>query len=276
VIRRIRFFSAIVAALIVSTAIAAEIRVATLNCLLLFDPQVEHRGKVDDEQRMSPQQYDAKLTNLASLLKGFQAVGLQETGGKAEIVALAARSGMAWAWTQGNDTATGEEVGFLYNLPSWKVASRGRVPELDRIVSKHLLVEATTGNHRILFLVVHLLRPIGNQLPKHKNQLAAIGGWMAKIHATDPRAVVVVMGDTNSTLVENGSTLFGSGTEAGERIRFAGTHLTNKPVDRLVLLGPATWDKVEIRKPPYGTRPAAPLRRVWTDHYLLGAELRLP
>jgi hypothetical protein len=97
-----------------------------------------------------------------------------------------------------------------------------------------------------------------------------------KNHAIDPRAVIVVLGDTNATLVENGATIFGPGTEAGEKLKFAGTHLTNKPFDRLVLLGPGAWENVELRKPPYGTRPAAPLRRIWTDHFLLGAELRVP
>jgi hypothetical protein len=274
VIQRARLLFAIV--LLIATAAAGEIRVATLNCLLLFDPKIDHAGKVDDEERMTPEQYEAKLSNLATLLKGYQAIGLQETGGGTEIAALAKRAGMQWEWTRGADTATGEEVGFLYSLPDWKVASRGRVPELDRVVSKHLLVEATSNSQHVLFLVVHLIRPIGNQLPKHKNQLAAIGGWMTKVHAADSRALIVVMGDTNSTLVENGVSLFGVGNEAGEKIRFAGTHLTNKPFDRLVLLGPGAWTNVELRKPPYGNRPAAALKRVWTDHYFLGAELHWP
>jgi hypothetical protein len=274
VIQRARLLLALV--LLIATAAAGEIRVATLNCLLLFDPKIDHPGKVDDQERMTPEQYEAKLSNLATLIKGYRAVGLQETGGGTEIAALAKLAGMQWAWTKGTDTATGEEVGFLFSLPDWKVTSRGRVPELDRVVSKHLLVEATLNSQHVLFLVVHLIRPIGNQLPKHKNQLAAVGSWMTKVHAIDPRTLIVVMGDTNSTLVESGVSLFGAGSEAGEKIRFAGTHLTNKPFDRLVLLGPGTWSGVELRKPPYGVRPAAPIRRVWTDHYLLGAELRWP
>ena len=36
-----------------TVSVAAEIKVATLNCFLLFDPRIEHRGKLDDEQRMS-------------------------------------------------------------------------------------------------------------------------------------------------------------------------------------------------------------------------------
>lgn len=254
---------------------AAELRVATLNCFLLFDPRIEHRGKVDNAERMTPAQYQEKLSNLASLLKGYQVVGLQETGGRAEIAALAERAGLQWLWTPGNDTATGEEVGLLYQLPGWTVNSRGRVPELERLLSKHLLVEARQASHRVLFLVIHLLRPIGNQSIRHQQQLAAIGEWMRAQAAADHRTTIVVLGDTNSTLTERGTSLFGLGLEAGEKIGFRATHLAAKAFDRLVLLGPASWREVEVRVPPYGSRPAAPLKRVWTDHYLLGADLVL-
>jgi hypothetical protein len=262
-----------VALLLATVVHAAELRVATLNCFLLFDPRLDHRGKVDDEERMTLGQYQEKLTNLSTLLRGYQAVGVQETGGQVELAALAERAGMRWLWERGNDTATGQEVGFLYQLPGWTVASRGRVRELDRLVSKHLLVEARQGAHRVLFLVIHLLRPIGNQSIKHKQQVAAIGDWMRAQAAADAKTAIVVLGDTNSTLTERGTSLFGLGLEAGEKIGFRATHLAAKAFDRLVLLGPASWRAVEVRTPPYGSRPAAALKRVWSDHYLLGAEL---
>jgi hypothetical protein len=123
-------------------ALAADIKVGTLNAYLLFNPSIDHRGKVDDANRMTADQYRTKLANLASLTKGYQIVALQETGGRAEITALATASGMSWIWTKGNDTATGQEVGILHNLPGWKVTSKGRVTELDRVVSKHVLVQA--------------------------------------------------------------------------------------------------------------------------------------
>ena len=98
-------------------SVAAEIKVATLNCFLLFDPRIDHRGKLDDEQRMSLAQYNEKLGNLASLMRGYDVVGIQETGGRAEVDALAAKAGMKGLWAKGNDTATGQEVGLLYKLP---------------------------------------------------------------------------------------------------------------------------------------------------------------
>ena len=87
---------------------------------------------------------------------------------------------------------------------------------MDRLVSKHLLVDAKKGTHRVLFLVVHLLRPMGSQVARHKQQLAGIGTWMNQQTTADPKAAVVVLGDTNSTLTEKGASLFGMGVEAGD------------------------------------------------------------
>ena len=97
-----RFIFSVLASLVLAAAaLAAEVRIATQNCFLLFDPAIDHRGKVDDEQRMTSSQYATKLGNLASMLKGFDVVAIQETGGQAEISALAARSGLSWLWTKG-------------------------------------------------------------------------------------------------------------------------------------------------------------------------------
>jgi hypothetical protein len=253
---------------------AAEIKVATLNCYLLFDPAIDHPGKVDDQNRMTAAQYRTKLENLASLAKGFDVVGLQETGGRPEVEALAKAAGMSWAWTRGKDTATGEEVALLYRLPGWKVTRNGRVGELDRVLSKHLLVTATKGEARVHVLVVHLIRPIGAQAAKHEGQLKAVGAWMQGQLQRDPGSTVVVLGDTNNS--ETGKPLFGLGSEAGELNGFAATHLTGKCFDRLVVAGTGRWAAVETRRPPYGPRPNDANKKAWTDHYLVGATLVVP
>jgi len=36
-----------------TVSVASEIKVATINCFLLFDPRIDHWGKLDDEQRLS-------------------------------------------------------------------------------------------------------------------------------------------------------------------------------------------------------------------------------
>jgi hypothetical protein len=255
-----------------AAALAADIKIGTLNAYLLFDPTIDHRGKVDDANRMTTDQYRTKLANLASLTKGYQIVALQETGGRAEVTALATAASMSWIWTKGNDTATGQEVGILHNLPGWKVTSKGRVADLDRVVSKHLLVQATKDQHRIYILGVHLLRPIGAQAEKQARQREAIGTWATALLSREPGATVVIVGDTNNS---DRHSLYGIGRDAGELNAFAPTHLTNKCYDRLVVAGAGKWTAIEILKPPYGKRPNDTIKRVWTDHFFVGAALRV-
>jgi hypothetical protein len=252
------------------TALAADLKVGSLNCYLLFDPTIDHRGKVDDANRMTAEQYRTKITNLATLTKGYNIVSLQETGGRAEIAALARSAGMAWSWAEGRDTATGQEVGFLHNLPGWLVTSKGRIAALDKVVSKHLLILATREKERVYFLAVHLLRPIGANEEKQAKQRAAIGEWLNQQLARDPGATVVVVGDTNNT---DRRSLYGVGRDAGELNAFAATHLTNKCFDRLVVAGAGKWAGIEVLRPPYGPRPNDGNKRVWTDHYFVGATL---
>ena len=266
ILRRFVFFLVLTGAVF-----AADLKVGTLNCYLLFDPSINHRGKVDDDNRMTSAQYQQKLTNLATLTKGYDVVALQEIGGKTETMALAKAAGSSWAWTQGRDTATGQEVALLHNLPSWQVTSKGRVAELDKIVSKHLLVLATKGEERVYFLAVHLLRPIGAQQQKQEGQRRAIGAWAQTLLAQESGATVVILGDTNNSSRES---LYGAGNDAGDLNGYSPTHLTNKCYDRLVVAGNGKWVGIEVLRPPYGRKPNDANKRVWTDHYFVGAVLR--
>jgi endonuclease/exonuclease/phosphatase family metal-dependent hydrolase len=267
ILRRIALFL-----LVAGAALGADLKVGTLNCYLLFDPAIDHRGKVDDDNRMTSAQYQQKLTNLATLTKGYDVVALQEIGGKAETAALAKAAGFSWAWTQGRDTATGQEVALLHNLPNWQVTSKGRVAELDRVVSKHLLVLATKGQERVYFLAVHLLRPIGAQQQRQESQRKAISAWVQGLLARESGSAVVILGDTNNSSRES---LYGLGNDAGELNGYAATHLTNKCYDRLVVAGTGKWTDLKIVKPPYGRKPNDTNKRVWTDHYFVGATLEL-
>ena len=267
-----KILSSIVLFLVIAgAAFGADLKVGTLNCYLLFDPAIDHRGKVDDDNRMTAEQYQQKLANLSTLTKGYNVIALQETGGKAETAALAKAAGLSWVWTQGRDTATGQEVALLHNLPSWQVTSKGRVAELDRVVSKHLLVLATKGQERVYFLAVHLLRPIGAQQEKQEGQRKAIGAWAEGLLARESGATVVILGDTNNSSRES---LYGLGNDAGELNGYASTHLTNKCFDRLVVAGNGKWAGIEVLRSPYGRKPNDTNKRVWTDHYFVGAVLR--
>jgi hypothetical protein len=254
------------------TALAAELKIGSLNCYLLFDPAIDHRGKVDDANRMTPEHYRAKIANLASLTTGYELVALQEIGGREEVTALAKAARMSWAWTQGKDTATGQDVAVLHNLPGWTVTSKGRIAELDRVVSKHLLVLATHKTERVFVLAVHLLRPIGPQADKQAKQRQAIGAWATSLLAREPGASVVIVGDTNNSDREP---LYGVGREAGTLNAFAATHLTNRCYDRIVVTGTGHWTEIKIVKPPYGKKPNETNKRLWTDHFFLGATLAI-
>lgn len=260
--------------LLLAATAFADVRIATLNCYLLFSPAVEHQGNVAKENPLSAEQYQAKVTNLLTLVKGANFVGLQETGGRTEIEDLAKAAGFDWAFAKGKDTYTGEEVGAIYSLPGWKVTVNGRVGELDAIVSKHLLVTATKDNKAIKFLVVHLIRPIGQNAAKHERQLATIGQWATKVEVAEPTTSIVILGDTNDMKELRGTSIFGVGKEAGEQLGYSATHLDGRSYDRLVLVGPGSWFDVAISRPPYGKRPNDSLKRVWTDHFALEATLR--
>jgi len=262
----------VVLAVLAVTSLAAELRVGTLNCYLYFDPAINHPGKVDDGVKMTPTEYRTKVANLATLVKGYQVVALQETGGREEITALAQAAGMSWLWTRGKDTATGQEVGILHNLPGWQVTSKGRVGELDRVVSKHLLALATKGGTRVYILAVHLLRPIGAQAERQARQREAIGNWAKGVLAREPDATVIIAGDTNFS---DRASVYGIGQDAGELNRYAATHLAGRCFDRLVVAGAGKWTAIEVKRPPYGPRPNDSNKRLWTDHYFVGASLRV-
>ena len=262
--------------LLAAQLLATEISVATMNCFLFFDPAIDHSGNVDSEDPLTPAQFTQKTKNLASLVHGVGFVGLEETGGRSEIEALAKVGGFEWGFAKGKDTYTGEEVGALYHLPAWKVTVRGRVPALDKLLSKHLYVTASQANHTVHLLVVHLIRPIGKNEEKHQAQLAALKSWATDLAAKDPKATIVVMGDTNNTAKPKGTSLIGLGSEAGEKNGYAATHLNGSIYDRIILIGKGTIKDVQVVPPPYGAKPSKDEKKVWTDHYLLKATIDIP
>ena len=269
----IRFL--LILALAVATAIAVEIRVASLNTYLLFDPRIDHPGKVDDENRLTLEVYTQKLKNLGSLAQTADFIGVQEVGGEPEVTALAKAAGPDFVGltTKSNDTFTGEAVGALVRLRGWKIVNHGRVPALDRLLSKHLLVTATNGPDKVHFLVIHLIRPIGSAAEKNAAQLDALRLWAKDVAAADPAASIIVLGDTNNTKKAKGSSLIGIGREANELNQWAATHINNACYDRLILVGRGEWRNPEVTRPPYGPKPNKTNVSLWTDHLMISAEL---
>jgi hypothetical protein len=259
-----------------AASIAAELSVATMNCYLYFDPSYDHPGGVDQKDPLTAEEYQQKTTNLISLVQGSNIVALEEIGGKPEVRKLAEAGGFHWCYTKGKDTFTGEQVGLLHQTTGWNVVSRGRVSSLDAVLSKHLHVVATKGSLKVHFLVIHLLRPIGENAAKHEDQIGAIQQWVQDVLEREPKSAVCVLGDTNDTSTSQTESLIGVGTEAGMQNQFQATHLDGKPYDRIIVAGNATLKNIEVVRPPYPPKPNRDTKRVWTDHYVLKAVLDLP
>lgn len=246
---------------------AAEIKVASLNCHRLSAPIPDGSESSRGHGRLTRSEYEQKILNLSSLMEGYDVVALQEVGGAAEISALAVKSGMLAL------PVPDRGIGLIYKLPGWNVRSLGRVDDLEPLVRRHLLVEAVRDSKRILFLVIHLDRASEVTLPNYRRQVELIGNWMRAETASDPDAVLVVLGDVNSGREVMGASIFGIGSDAGWDRGIRSTHIRGRPMDRMVLAGPAVWKSVEVRSPPFGNRPQAALVRLWTDHFLIGAVL---
>jgi hypothetical protein len=251
-------------------AAAAELRVATLNCRLYFDPALPHAGRVASEDPLTPEDYAGKTQNLAALIQGFDVVALEETGGRAEVSRLGAAAGYEWRWTAGHDTYTGEEVGLLVG-PNWKAGRAVRVASLE-LLSKHELVGLVSkqDGSRVAVLVVHHVRPSSNG-DKHARELVAVRQWALDWLNQNPGTTLVVVGDTNDTHNAPGSSIYGFGQEIADRLNFAPTHVDGLLLDRIVLAGEGRFASGDILPPPYGRRPNRRALALWTDHFRVGA-----
>ena len=107
---------------------------------------------------------------------------------------------------------------------------------------------------------------------KQEGQRRAIGAWAQGLLARESGATVVILGDTNNSSRES---LYGLGNDAGDLNGYLPTHLTSKCYDRLVVAGVGKWVGIEVLRPPYGAKPNDANKRVWTDHYFVGATLRI-
>src|ERR1035438_7864566 len=148
-----------------SLALADNIRVGTLNCYLFFQPEYSGNS-VSLKGRPTAENYPIKVQHLAGFVTKVDVVGLEETE-RNTVSDLAQAAQYGFTFVQGHDTYTGENTGIL-TQSSLRVQKLGRIGELDRTVSKHTLVRVYTPNHNFLFLVVHLIRPIGAQATKHE------------------------------------------------------------------------------------------------------------
>jgi two-component system chemotaxis response regulator CheB len=187
--------------------------------------------------------------------------------------------------------STGQNVGAILDTSSgWGVYGRpSRVSDLERELSKHLVVRLTNAVTSMDICVAHLRRPISSDgIEKQKSQCRALLRWAMRHLSGDLKANVVILGDFNEghpigsdsqaldvlfqakpPLVDALGTLSGKIT----------THTDGKAYDRILVsdaiakgLNRLKLERVVIQQHRHGKGEE---RRIYTDHFPVVAVVRL-
>jgi hypothetical protein len=274
----------------------SDIRVATLNCYWFFNGD---EGKASIDKPKTTLEYSTKAGHLIGLLpkEAPLFVGFQEIGGGEDLAALAhsasARYGHNYEplFARGKDASTGQNVGAILDTGSgWGVYGKAsRVSELERELSKHLVVRITNAVASMDICVVHLRRPIGSDgIQKQKNQCRALLRWAMRHLASDPKANLVVLGDFNegkpvgsdeqalAVLFQAKPPMMDALSSLGGKIS---THTDGKAYDRILVstamakgLNGLKLESVSIQSHRHGKGEE---RRSYTDHFPVVATMRV-
>jgi hypothetical protein len=179
--------------------------ITTLNCYAFFGGG---ETKMQLGQPQTAPDYWRKAQNLVGLWPTNAPVfiGLQEIGGAREVVYLSKIAATRYrhkfqpVFTDTKDNYTEEAVAALVDLSQgWGITGKpGRDPELDKALSKHLVVKLTNDFTSVEICVVHLRRPIGKYAKlQQQDQNTALKKWADGRLAKNPRANLIVLGDFN-------------------------------------------------------------------------------
>lgn len=183
---------------------AESVSLATLNCYWFG---AEAFDKIAAEP-ITKAQYSQKAGHLIGLLpqEAPLFIGLQEIGTEADVGYLSHSAKVRWQreyqplFVQGNDTATRQDVAALLDTSrGWGVQGKpSRPSELQKELTKHLVVRLTNAFTHVDICVVHLRVPRDNaSLEQQRDQNRALLRWSMRHLAKDPIAHVVIMGDFN-------------------------------------------------------------------------------
>ncbi len=267
---------------------AQEVSLASLNCYWFFNGQ---EGGANADRPRSSREYGLKAGHLVGLLPKEAAlfVGFQEIGGAGDVAALAKAAKSRYhrsysaLFVQGRDTATGQDVGAILDTSrGWGVYGRAsRVSDLERALSKHLVVRLTNAVTAMDVCVVHLRRPIGADGEKKQvEQCRALLKWAMRHLSTDPKANLVILGDFNEgqPVGDGGSALavlFQAKPPMVDALSMltgkVATHADGKAYDRIVVsdaikkgANHLKLGQVEVLKHRHGKGDE---RRSYTDHF---------
>jgi len=265
-----------------------SVSIATMNCYWFFG-QNETNDKADKPR--DSQEYELKAGHLIGLLpqQAPLFIGLQEIGGGEDIETLAKSAKARYKhqyqslFVKGKDTATGENVGALLDASQgWGIYGRpSRVSELEKALSKHLVVRLTNAVTVMDICVVHLRRPIGGAgTDKQTEQNRALQRWAMRHLAGNPKSNLVILGDFNegrpvgspeqslAVLFQSQPPMLDALTTLPGKIR---THTDGKAYDRIIVsdamakgLSGLQLESVQIQEHRHGKGGE---RRLYTDHY---------
>jgi exonuclease III len=273
-----------------------SVRVATLNCYWFFKGEA---GKVDADTPQGAVECSTKAGHLIGLLpkEAPLFVGFQEIGGGDDLAALAKSAAARYRrnyqplFVQGKDSATGQDVGAIFDTSiGWGVYGQAsRAAELERELSKHLVVRLTNAVTSLDLCVVHLRLPAGSEgIQKQRNQNRALLRWAMRHLSKDPKANLMILGDFNE-----GKSV-GSGEQALAVLFEAKppmvdpftslkgpveTHPDGKAYDRILVseaiakgLNRVSLERVVVSPHRHGKGKD---RRLYSDHYPVTATLRI-
>ena len=265
-----------------------NIFITTLNCYAFFGGG---ETKMQLGQPQTAPDYWRKAQNLVGLwpTNAPLFVGLEEIGGARETAYLSQLAAARYHHTfqpvffETKDIYTEEAVAAVVDLSQgWGIAGQpGRDPELDKDLSKHLVVKLTNDFTSLEICVVHLRRPIGKYAKlEQQDQTAALEKWADGRLANNPRANIIILGDFNETkppgdaaaalavLAQPAGPLCDSFVVTGGRFR---THANGKAYDRILFSEPLLegvaglkFEKVFVQPHPHGKGA----EKYWfTDHF---------
>lgn len=270
------------------TAIGETVAIGTMNCYWFFSAN-EINNKADKPQ--NPQEYELKAGHLVGLLpqRAPLFIGLQEIGGGDDLTALSRAANARYnhryqpLFVKGKDTATGQNVGALFDASQgWGIYGKpSRAADLEKDLSKHLVVRLTNATAMVDICVVHLRRPIGNGgADKQTDQCRALLRWAMRHLGTNPKSNLLILGDFNegcpvgspdqslAVLFKAEPPIFDVLATLSGRVK---THADGKAYDRILISdallkgnSKLKLDSVAIQEHRHAKGDE---RRLYTDHY---------
>lgn len=276
------------AAVFSASAQSGKIFFTTLNCYAFFGGG---ETKMQLGQPQTPADYWRKAQNLVGLWPTNPPafIGLQEIGGAREVVYLSQIAAARYhhtfqpIFTDTKDNYTEEAVAAVVDLSQgWGITGKpGRDPELDKALSKHLVVKLTNNFTTLEICVVHLRRPIGKYAKlQQQDQNLALKKWADGRLVKNPCANLIILGDFNETkppgdtnasvavLAQPAGTMRDSFQVTGGGFR---THANGQAYDRIIFSAPMLngdaglkFEKISAHPHTHGKTPD----KYWfTDHF---------